>query len=66
MTTKEPIYPAVAAGLGVYDKPPSHPSPYDIWQLHVKKQALIDWFHQTWQSTSAYSTTGLPVDGLIM
>jgi hypothetical protein len=65
-STKEPIYPETADYLDLYSSSKAHPSPYDIWQIQLEKQRLIDWFHTTWQSTTQYSTTGRPIDGLIM
>jgi hypothetical protein len=41
-------------------------SPYEVWQLHMKKQFLCDWTHETWMSTASYSGTERPIDGLIM
>jgi len=65
-STQEPIWPEIAEKFDLYGPEKAQATPYDIWQLHLEKQALIEWFHTTWQSTRGYSTTGRPIDGLIL
>jgi amidase len=65
-STQEPIWPEIAEKFDLYGPKKDQATPYDIWQLHLEKQALIEWFHTTWQSTREYSTTGRPIDGLIL
>jgi amidase len=65
-STQEPIWPEIAEKFDLYGPKKDQATPYDIWQLHLEKQALIEWFHTTWQSTRGYSTTGRPIDGLIL
>lgn len=52
--------------MGPHDKDWKPLTPYEVWQLNVKKKELCDWFHETWQATARYSGTSRPIDGLIM
>jgi amidase len=65
-STGEPIYPAISGEYDSNTKSGKSPTPYQIWQLHRKKQQVADRFHAIWQSTADYSGTGRPIDGLIM
>lgn len=65
--THEPISAELTEIFKLYEESITPPkTPYEIWQLQVQKQNLVDWFHDAWQSTHAYSGTGRPIDGLIM
>ena len=57
----EPMLPDVAEGLRFNTE-----SQYESWQAQRKRQIHVQWFHDVWQSTSSYSGTDRPIDGLIM
>ena len=43
-STQEPIWPEIAEKFDLYGHEKAQATPYHIWQLHLEKQALIEWF----------------------
>lgn len=62
----EPIYPDVAASIGVSpEDPQTPPSVYETWALQHKRTQHIEWWSDNWEATASYTLNGLPIDGLI-
>jgi hypothetical protein len=36
-----------------------------LWEYQHQRTKLAHWFVDTWNATSSYSGTGMPIDGLI-
>jgi len=62
----EPMYPDTAATLGLSpDNPSKPPSVYETWAMQTRRTKHVEWWHDTWESTSKFTPTGKPIDGLI-
>jgi amidase len=41
-------------------------STYDAWQLNLEKDAVANAWIDAWRGTSQKTSTGLPIDGLLL
>lgn len=56
----EPIYPDTAGMISSKGS-----TVYETWAAQYERTKHVEWWHDTWEATSQYSTTGRPIDGLI-
>jgi hypothetical protein len=62
----EPVYSDVAAEIGLSPAPPiNQPTVFETWEMQHQRTKHVEWWSDNWESTSRYSGTGRPIDGLI-